>query len=161
MIPIPAVIYNRLAIPLQLFASDTATSLIQLAGGSVYRDGNIVQLPSITLGVAEACSGLHSLSTLAVSSLVLAAIELTKQHLRAILILASVPVAIAVNVLRVTGTAFLANYNVEYALGFYHTFAGWLSFVVGLVAIWFIAKALEKGFERPNSSRRDNGIRFR
>jgi exosortase len=142
MIPIPVVLYNRLAVPLQLFASDAATSLIQLSGGSVYRDGNIVQLPNVTLGVAEACSGLHSLSTLAVISLVFAQLELVSVCWRVCLILLSLPVAIAVNVVRVTGTAFLANYNVDYALGFYHTFAGWLSFVVGLAAIWLIAKIL-------------------
>src|SRR5207248_354562 len=71
MVPLPVMVYNSLAAPLQLFASDVATRIAQTLGISVFRDGNIIQLASGSLGVAEACSGLNSLSALVVGSLLL------------------------------------------------------------------------------------------
>jgi exosortase/archaeosortase family protein len=43
----------------------------------------------------------------------------------------TIPLSIAVNILRVTGTAVIADYHEEFALGFYHSFSGWLVFVAG------------------------------
>jgi exosortase/archaeosortase family protein len=59
---------------------------------------------------------------------------------RILLLVVSVPLAIAVNVLRVTGTALLADYRPEFAMGFYHSFSGWLVFVLGFGGLWLIGK---------------------
>jgi exosortase/archaeosortase family protein len=56
--------------------------------------------------------------------------------------LLSIPISIAVNVLRVTGTAFLADYHEDLALGFYHSFTGWLVFIVGFAALYGMARFL-------------------
>jgi exosortase/archaeosortase family protein len=64
-----------------------------------------------------------------------------------VLILLSVPLAIFVNVVRVTGTAFLAGYNPDYATGFYHSFSGWLVFIAGFGGLWIIAKLLRLALE--------------
>jgi exosortase/archaeosortase family protein len=61
---------------------------------------------------------------------------------RVLLVLLSAPLSIAVNVLRVAGTAILADYNEQFALGFYHVFAGWLVFVIGFLAFVGVAKAM-------------------
>jgi exosortase len=142
MIPLPAIIYNRVAVPLQLLASEAATWTVQAFGGSIYRDGNVLELPNVTLGVAEACSGLHSLASMVVASILLAYIECDRTIVRVALILLSVPLAIFVNVVRVTGTAFLAGFNPDYATGFYHSFSGWLVFIAGFGGLWIIAKLL-------------------
>lgn len=144
MIPLPAIIYNRIAVPLQLLASEAAAWTVQAFGGTIYRDGNVLQLPNFTLGVAEACSGLHSLASMVVASLLLAYIEFDRTWVRVLLILLSVPLAIFVNVVRVTGTAFLASWDPDYATGFYHSFSGWLVFVAGFVGLWLIAKLLRR-----------------
>ena len=142
MVPLPAIVYNAAAAPLQLFASSVATSLAQLLGVTVYRDGNVIHLANTALGVAEACSGLHSLSALMVASLLLGFLEEATVFGRVLLFLLSVPLAIAVNVLRVTGTAILADYRLEFALGFYHSFSGWLVFVLGFGLLWLVGKVL-------------------
>ena len=59
---------------------------------------------------------------------------------RTLLFILSVPSAIAVNVLRVTGTAVLADYKPEFAMGYYHSFTGWLVFSMGLGLLWITAK---------------------
>ena len=134
MVPLPGIVYNTAAAPLQLFASSVATSLAQAFGISIYRDGNVIHLANASLGVAEACSGLNSLSALVVGSLLLGFLEDASILGRVLLFLLSVPLAIAVNVVRVTGTAILADYHLEFAMGFYHMLSGWLVFVLGFAS---------------------------
>lgn len=148
MIPLPALVWNALATPLQLFASDMAANFAQALGVAVYRDGNIIHLAGLSLGVAEACSGLRSLSALTIGALVLGFLKCSSIWTRVALLALAVPLAIAVNVVRVTGTAVLADHWAAIAFGFYHSFSGWLVFVVGFGALWLVALTLhhfEKG----------------
>ena len=142
MVPLPAIVYNAVAVPLQLFASEAATSAAQAVGVSIYRQGNIIQLANTSLGVAEACSGLQSLSALLVASLLVGFLENGAMLGRVLLFLLAAPLAIAVNVLRITGTAILADYRLEFALGFYHSFSGWLVFIVGFGGLWLLGKMI-------------------
>jgi exosortase len=151
MVPLPALVYNAVAAPLQLLASSVATDLAQMLGTSIYRDGNVIHLANTSLGVEEACSGLHSLSALMVASLLLGFVEDARPLGRLLLFVISVPLAIAVNVFRVTGTALLADYRLEYALGFYHLFSGWLVFVLGFSALWLAGKVLFRWTGAPKS----------
>jgi exosortase len=142
MVPLPAILYNAVASPLQLFASSLATRLAQAVGVSIYSQGNIIYLANTSLGVAEACSGLQSLCALVVAALLLGFLESASLLGRILLFVLAVPLAILVNVLRVTGTAILADYRVEFAMGFYHSFSGWLVFVLGFGCLWLIGKVL-------------------
>ena len=142
MVPLPALVYNAVAAPLQLKASALATDISQAIGVSIYRDGNVIHLATTSLGVAEACSGLNSLSSLVVGSLLLGYLANASLLGRIVLTVLSVPLAIAVNVLRVAGTAILADYKPEYAEGFYHLFSGWLIFVVGFGLLWLLGKLI-------------------
>lgn len=139
MVPLPAIIYNSIAAPLQLFASDVASQMAQAAGVSVFRDGNIIQLAGISLGVAEACSGLSCLSALIVGSLLLGYLLCSRLISRILLLIIAIPLAIAVNVVRVAGTALLADHNQAFAMGFYHAFSGWLVFLAGIAALYAVA----------------------
>jgi exosortase len=148
MVPLPSIVYNSLAAPLQLFASDIAAQIAHAFNVSVYRDGNILQLANVTLGVAEACSGLNSLSALIVGSVLLGYLVCTGLASRLLLLLSSVPLAIAVNVLRVAGTAVLADINEEFAMGFYHSFSGWLVFVCGFGLLYLCARLFHAILDR-------------
>jgi exosortase len=140
MVPLPGTVYNSVSAPLQLFASDLSSRLAQGIGISIYRDGNIIQLASTSLGVAEACSGLNSLSALMVASLLLGYLVCSRLPTKIALFLLAIPLAIAVNILRIAGTAVLADYNQEFAMGFYHSFSGWLVFVAGFGVLYGCAK---------------------
>ncbi len=142
MVPLPTLVYNAVSAPLQLFASDVSTSLAQLLGVAVYRDGNIIHLANISLGVEEACSGLNSLSALMVVSLLIGFLICPLMSVRVILFALSIPLSIAVNILRVTGTAIIADYHEQFALGFYHSFTGWLVFIGGFAILYSLAKGL-------------------
>jgi exosortase len=143
MIPPPRLVWNSLASPLQLLASDLATNVAQWFGVAIYRDGNIIQLAGISLGVAEACSGLHSLAALMIASLLLGYLQSKTVAVRVLLLLLSMPLAVAVNIVRVSGTAILADHWPEIAMGFYHSFSGWLVFVAGFGVLWLMALALQ------------------
>jgi len=151
MVPLPALVYNSLASPLQLLASDLAAQIAQALGISVFRDGNIIQLAGTSLGVAEACSGLNALSALIVGSILLGYLLCSHWTSRIILFFAAIPFAIGINILRVAGTAVLADYNQEFALGYYHLFSGWLVFVAGFGLLYIFATMLQALLDRKAS----------
>lgn len=142
MVPLPSILYNSIAAPLQLFASEASAWLVQGLGVTVLRDGNLIHLARITLGVEEACSGLSSLSTLIVASLLLGFLSSSSAWVRLLLFALSIPVAIAANVLRVAGTALIADHRPELAMGFYHLFSGWLVFLIGLGLLYGLSALL-------------------
>jgi exosortase len=148
MVPLPSMVYNSLAAPLQLLASDLAARIAQTVGVSVFRDGNILQLAGATLGVAEACSGLNSLSALIVGSVLLGYLLCSSVISRLLLFVAAAPLAVVVNIARVAGTAVLADYNEEFAMGYYHSFSGWLVFVAGFGLLYLSAQLLRAVFDR-------------
>jgi exosortase len=147
MVPIPAIVYNKLAAPLQLFASWVASNTIEMLGIPIFRDGNVMHLSEISLGVAEACSGLRSISSLSVLALVLGYFICSSLPMRSLLFLLAFPVAIGVNVLRIVMTALFAREDPALAEGFFHSFSGWVVFLVGFGLMYFLATALAR-FDR-------------
>ncbi len=144
MVPLPRVVYNSLSAPLQLFASKTAAVLARLLGITVHQDGNIIALANLSLGVEEACNGLGTLSVLIMAGLLLGNMECTRRRTQAVVFALTVPIAIAINVFRITLTAILADYNTEFAVGVYHSFSGWLIFTIGFVMLYGVSKGLHR-----------------
>jgi exosortase len=148
VVPPPVILYNKLAAPLQLLASGIGTQVAQAFGASIFRDGNVIQLPNTTLGVAEACSGLRSLASLTVGALLLGYVERLRTLNRVLVLLLAIPIAVLFNVLRVAGTALLAEEHPDLAMGFYHSLTGWLVFVGGFGTLYAAAKLLRLILER-------------
>jgi len=144
MIPLPAIVWNRLSVPLSLIASSISTRLMELLGMVVYREGNVITLPNITLQVVEACSGLRSLVTLMALSAALAYMSNLSVFKKIILFLCAIPIAIVGNVIRLTATGILAeNFGAQMAQGFIHEFSGWVVFIVGFFFLFLIQRLLE------------------
>jgi len=143
MIPLPTIVFNQIAFPLQVLASRAGETVISLAGIPVLREGNVLQLPSQTLEVAEACSGIRSLVSLIMLAIVLGHFTERSIGRRIVLALAAVPIAILANAARVAGTG-LASELVSPAAaeGFLHTFSGWLLFVVAFIGLVAVQRAL-------------------
>jgi exosortase len=146
MIPIPAIIFNQITFPLQVLASKVAAVLLPLAGVPVLREGNIITLPAIPLEVAEACSGIRSLLSLATLAIIYGYLMETRTSIRVVLALASAPIAVAANSLRIVGTGLLVQYwDPDKAEGFFHAFSGWLIFVVSLAMLFVLHQLLRLG----------------
>lgn len=150
MVPIPALLYNTVSIPLKLVSASAATMIAQAAGTVVYQDGNVLQLPRMTLGVEDACNGIAALSSLFASALLLGTLfEYERLWPRIAILIIAIPIAIMVNIARIAGTAIIADAHPEFAAGFYHLFSGWLLYALGFAALYLTAKALSRA---PNAS---------
>jgi len=136
MIPIPAILFNQIAFPLQLLASRFGEGSLRLCGVPVLREGNVIVLATTTLEVAEACSGIRSLISLLTLGIVYGYFIDRRPFVRALIAFATIPIAIVANGLRVAGTGVAAHYfGREWAQGFFHTFSGWLVFVVAFLLL--------------------------
>ena len=143
-IPIPAIVFNQVAFPLQLLASRFGESALQLADIPVLREGNVITLAHTQLEVAEACSGIRSLISLLTLGIVIGYFAHSSVIVRWLLAIATVPVAIAANGLRVAGTGIAAHYyGPEAAQGFFHSFSGWLVFLVALAMLLAVHRAID------------------
>jgi exosortase len=137
-IPLPEVVLNSLTLPLQLLASRIAVGLLEFRHVPVALAGNIILLPGQELFVAEACSGLRSLSALLGLTLLIGGTTLQWTSTRFVLLLLAVPAAILANALRVFGTGFAVYYvGPEVTEGTMHTVFGGLVFLLplGLVGL--------------------------
>jgi exosortase len=145
MIPLPAIVFNHFALPLQFQASWFASSLLALIGVPVLREGNVIHLPSLTLDVVEACSGLRSLTALVTMAVFYGYLFEPRALRRLMLILAAIPIAVVANGFRIMGSGILGEYwSREMAQGFFHTFSGLLVFLfsLGLLRAFHVAASL-------------------
>ncbi|MEK6334137.1 MAG: exosortase [Acidobacteriota bacterium] len=178
-IPIPQIVFNKIAFPLQLFASRCAVGAMSLLEIPVLRQGNVIELMPLgattpkRLAVVEACSGIRSLMTLVTLAMVYAYFTRPKaappsdkdsgkriqeskpaigSTLRSfgfwrslILVIAAVPIAILTNALRVSGTGVLAHYyGTRVADGFFHSFSGWVIYIVAAVLLLVTGWVLDR-----------------
>src|SRR5579862_501364 len=132
LFPIPATVYARVTLPLQIFASTAAETALNWIGIPVLRDGNILELPHQRLSVVEACSGIRSLLSLSFLSLVYGYFFDSRVGMRWTLLAATVPIAIAANAARVALLGILSEYHADFAHGPFHPFESWVLFVVAL-----------------------------
>lgn len=170
-VPIPAILLNQIALPLQLFASRCAVWAMRAFDVPVLRQGNVIELVPLNsvqtrkLEVAEACSGIRSLMSLITLGVLVAYFTrptlkagskaLQRQSIRlsrkvmlwrsALTVCAAIPIAVLTNALRVSGTGILAHYyGTRVADGFFHQFSGWLIFLAALVLLFVSAWTLDK-----------------
>jgi exosortase len=142
-IPIPAIVFNQIAFPLQLLASRFGERALEFASIPVLREGNVIILANTTLEVAEACSGIRSLVSLLTLGIVYGYFTDGRSWVRTIIALATIPIAIVTNGLRVAGTGIAAHYyGPEAATGFFHEFSGWVVFVLAFALLFLVMRLL-------------------
>ncbi|MGA9526796.1 MAG: VPLPA-CTERM-specific exosortase XrtD [Terriglobales bacterium] len=137
MIPLPALILQRFTFPLQIFASKLAAWSLQAVGIPVLREGNVIVLASLSLEVAEACSGIRSLVSLVTLAIIYGYVVEQRNWVRVLLACSAVPIAVIANVFRIFGTGLCGQlWDPDKAQGFFHEFQGWLVFVVSLLLLF-------------------------
>lgn len=145
-IPLPAILVNAVTLPLQLLASRMAEWTLAVAGVPVFRDGNVLALPSATLEVAQACSGLRSLVSLVAMGVLLAWLTRGGGVRRAAIVGLAVPIAIAMNGLRIAVTGIACEtFGPSAASGVWHEGMGWLTFVASFALLGIAQRVIERG----------------
>jgi exosortase B len=141
LVPLPGFLLDAATTPLKNVVSAAVTALLNLFGYPVERSGVVLELGGHQMLVADACSGLNSISSLFALALIYGWLTPPRRALRLALLVASVvPIAIAANVVRVAALVLVTHHaGVEAAQGFLHGFAGLLVFLV--------ATALLVGFD--------------
>jgi exosortase len=135
MLPVPSFLYDRITLPLQLVASVLAEHSLDLAGFSVLREGNILNLPGQVLSVAEACSGLRSLLSLTFLGQAYIYLMDHRPWMRWVIAVAVVPIAIISNSGRILLTAWLGSINRAWTEGVVHEWTGWAVFIIAFIAL--------------------------
>lgn len=137
MIPIPTIVFNQITFPLQLLASKVAATVLPVLGVPILREGNVINLPSMALEVAEACSGIRSLMSLVTLAIIYGYLMERRLWVRWLLAIASVPIAVVANSIRIIGTGLLVQYwDADKAEGYFHASWGWIIFVISLIMLY-------------------------
>jgi len=147
MVPLPVSWVTPLIVELQLIVSTAAVRLLQFAGVSIFREGNVLTLPGDqSLFVAEACSGITSLITLIPIGVFIAYFTESVPWRRLAIVAAVIPIALAGNLLRVLLTVQLAiEVDVEFATtGPLHEWAGVGTYVLGCVFLLGVGSLLRR-----------------
>jgi exosortase D (VPLPA-CTERM-specific) len=143
MVPLPTFWYNNLSSELQLLSSQLGVLLIRLSGVSVYLEGNVIDLGSYKLEVAQACSGLRYLFPLMTLGAIIAYLFKGKLWTRWFLVLSTLPIAVLVNSVRIGAIGVLVDrFGPAQAEGLLHELEGWFMFMVCLGLLILEAKLL-------------------
>jgi exosortase len=142
------VLLNRVTFQLQDLAAAGAYLLLMVCGLEVDRSGNTLTVWSDgvphPLNVAEACSGMRMLVAFLALGTYFAYVNLSLTWQRVALVLCAVPVALAVNVLRVTSLGILSIFDANLAQGEFHHFVGVLWLLPGLAmflgVVWVLRR---------------------
>ena len=139
-VPLPELVTQALALPLQFKASQMGAGLLEMRHVPVRLSGNVIRIPGHELFVTEACSGLRSLTALLSTAILVGAVLLKTPAARILLLILAIPVAIVINGVRVFLTGFLVYFvSPAFGKGFMHATEGWLLFLVSLGALATLA----------------------
>jgi exosortase len=157
-IPLPALVFNEVAFPLQLLASRIGVAMLSLGGIPVVREGNVIVLQNATLEVAEACSGVRSLISVLTLALVYWSVTAQRMWIRVAILTVAVPVVLLANGLRVAGAGLAAQlYGATAATGFLHTFSGWVFFGASVALLLAVERGVVLLGRRAAHTRDDRG----
>jgi exosortase A len=153
MVPLPAIIFNKIAFPLQLLASHVGESSVRALDIPILREGNVLILANAKLEVAEACSGIRSLVSLFTLGIVFGYFVDNRVWVRTVIALSAIPVAILANGLRVASAGVAAhNYGTAGVEGLFHEFSGWVVFVVAFLMMFALQRLLQRLTPPPMSN---------
>ncbi len=143
MLPLPATLYYKVSIWLQMVSSEIGVGILKLLSVPVVLEGNIIDLGVMRLHGAEACSGLRYLFPIMSFSYIFAVLYRGPKWHKAVLLLAAVPITVFMNSVRIATAGIIANvYGIEWLEGFTHFFEGWVIFIICIVLLFALARLM-------------------
>jgi exosortase len=105
---------------IQSVSATGAATLTKLVGFTIMQHGNLLDVPGMTLEVADVCSGFRKLTALIVFAVLYGYLFPISNRRRLLLILAVVPIAIVVNIVRLCVLIAAASWGGPSAEAFLH-----------------------------------------
>lgn len=137
MLPLPYQVETALAQPLRRLATECSTFALQTLGFAAVAEGNIIVIDEFRLGVIDACNGLGMLMTFFALATAMALVIDRPLLDRLVLVVSAIPIAVIVNVLRITLTgAAHIWFGREIGHALMHDLAGWIMMPAALVLLW-------------------------
>ena len=151
MYPFPRDVEDMVMRPMQRLATMASNFVLITLGVDSVRDGNVIYLISrdMPLNVAEQCSGLRMLTIFTALAVAMALIFTDRTWWeRCLIVVSAIPIAIGVNVFRITLTGVLYNLNVSTDLAdkVFHDLAGWIMMPLALGLLYLEIHILGKLF---------------
>lgn len=147
MFPLPWSVEQALLTPLQTLATRVSTYALQTLGFGAYYEGNRIQIEDLQLGVVDACSGLRMTTIFLALSVAIVLIADRPWWENLVIVLSAVPIALTVNVIRITVTGVLyVVADPELANKVFHDWAGWLMVPLALILLWIEVSILSNLF---------------
>jgi exosortase len=147
-------LWEMIALKLQTIAAVSSTALLNIIGMALDLEasvrGNTIELYhqgmkiSPPMNVAEACSGLRMLMAFLALGVAMAFLAPRAWWQRVVMVGMTLPIAVGVNVGRVTTLGFLHVYAPEYAKGDFHIFVGMLMLIPAAGMFLLLGWVLDK-----------------
>ena len=145
MLPLPQFLYWQMTVFLQGVSSVVGVWFVSAMGIPVFLDGNIIDLGTYKLLVAEACSGLRYLFPILSFSYLFSILYRGPLWHKAVLLLSAAPIAVFMNSVRIGIIGIMVNYfGIEHAEGFMHFFEGWIIFLTCIGILFLMAVVLQQ-----------------
>ncbi len=153
MVPLPYELERNVGAPLKTAATVSSTFLLQTLGLPAIRDGNLILIDEVRLGVVDACSGLKMMVTFAAFSVGAALMIRRSRFEKLMILLGIVPVAIVTNVLRITMTGVSFNFITDKGTrDFLHDGYGYAMMLIGLallaLELWVLKRLVVEDTEQ-------------
>ena len=134
MVPLPYVLEIMVGGPLQRVATTATTFALQTLGYPALAEGTVILLNEANLNIVEACSGLRMLVIFFALSTAVAMVVHRPLWEKILIVASAVPIAVVVNVIRITATGVLYDsVSSQAAKAVSHDLAGWLMMPLGLL----------------------------
>jgi len=134
-LPVPGVVREALAIPLQSLATVVTQSTLELIGVASTRLGNVLMVNGQQIAVGEACNGMRMVFAFFLIVYAFAFSVPLKMSSRLVLLAISPVVALLCNVIRLVPTSLIYGYGTAHSAEWFHTWTGWLMIPIALAAL--------------------------
>ena len=140
--PLPHTLLNTVTLWIQNASTVGAAGLMTALGYPIIKNGNVIQVPGATLEVAAACSGFHKLLSLTAFTLLYAYLFTGNQGKRLVLLGSVLPLALLVNILRISGLIAVASSGGLTALHQAHDAAEYCAIALAFGILLLIGRSL-------------------
>jgi len=143
LIPVPGMIRQRIAIPLQTYTASASEYVFQLIALPVARSGNVLMYNGQDVAVAEACNGMRMIFALLLVTYAFAFVTPLRPSVRALVLILSPLAAVTCNVLRMVPTVYLFGHYPETWGPTFHDFSGWAMLVLTFGLLMGVVRLLQ------------------